>query len=165
MYNSACYEPINPTSTDIAGMLPETRRVVSPKEFDKVFREEAVIAEFSSGKEEEEYERRDSSLIRLIRKEIRLHFGRNAEQQPFVSDDWWPNHTRYLEAGPEHCTAAFLNALVRLLNNDFKDYRIQICVYEDTTNGSTYIGSMALYKDRVVIEKKLHALFQKRKLI
>jgi hypothetical protein len=145
-------------------MLPETRRVVSPKEFDKVFREEAVIAEFSSSQEEEEYERRDSALIRLIRKEIRRHIRRNADQ-PFVSDDWWPNHTRYIDVTPEHCTAPFLNALGRLLNNDYKDYRIQICVYEDMTHGGTYIGSMALYKDRVLIEKKLHSLFQTREAL
>lgn len=150
---------------DDGPMLPETRRVVSPEEFDKVFREEAVIAEFSSSEEEEEYERRDSSLIRLIRREIRLHLRRNAAQQPFVSDDWWPNHTRYVDATPEHCKAAFLNALWRLLNNDYKDYRIQMCVYEDVTNGATYIGSMALYNDRVLIEKKLHDLFQARKLM
>src|SRR6185369_10848465 len=146
-------------------MLPQKLKVVTPKEFDKIFREEAVIAEFSSSEEEEEYEKRDSSLIRLMRKEIRLHVRPNAEQQPFVSDDWWPNHTRYIEVTPEHCTAAFLNALSRLLNNDFKDYRIQICVYEDVTNGATYIGSMALYHDRVLIEKKLHALFQTPKVM
>jgi hypothetical protein len=56
-------------------------------------------------------------LIRLIPKEIRLHFGRKAEQPLFVSDDRWPNHTRYLDATPAHCTAAFLIALARLLNN------------------------------------------------
>ena len=145
-------------------MLPKTRRVVSPKEFDKIFQEEALIAEFSSTKEEEKYERRDSALIRLIQKEIRLHFGQKAEQQPYVNEDWWPNHTRYIDATPAHCTAAFLIALGRLLNNDYKDYRIQICVYEDLMDG-TYIGSMALYNDRVLIEKKLHALFERQKLI
>jgi hypothetical protein len=139
--------------------------VVSPKEFDQVFREQALIAEFSSTEEEEEYERRDSALIRLIRKETRRHFGRNEEQQPYITDDWWPNHTRYIEATPAHCTAAFLDALVRLLNNDYPHYRIQICVYEEAMNGATYIGSMALYKDRVLIEEKLHALFQAQKLI
>jgi hypothetical protein len=55
-------------------------------------------------------------LIRLIPKEIRLHFGRKAEQPLFVSDDRWPNHTRYLDATPAHCTAVFLIALARLLN-------------------------------------------------
>jgi len=145
-------------------MLPKTRRVVSPKEFDKIFKEEALIAEFSSTEEEEEYERKDSALIRLIRKEIRLHFGRKADS-PYVIDDWWPNHTRYIEVTPAHCTAAFLIALGRLLNNQYKDYRIQVCVYEDAMDGATYIGSMALYKDRVLIEKKLHALFQRQNLI
>ena len=146
-------------------MLPKTRRVVSPKQFDKSFHEEALIAEFASPHEEEEYGRRDASLIRLIRKEVRQHFGRNVEKQPHVGDDWWPNHTRYIEATPAHCTAAFLIALGQLLNNDYKDYRIQICVYEDPMDGTTHIGSMALYNDRVVIEKKLHALFQRQKLI
>jgi hypothetical protein len=141
-------------------MLPKARKVVSPKKFDKSFRQEALIAKFSSPKEEAAYERRDSLLIRLIRKEVEQHFGRNKEQQPFVGDDWWPDHTRHMEVTPAHCTAAFLTALRRLLNNDYKDYRIQICVYEDPMDGTTYIGSMALYTDRVLIEKRLHELLQ-----
>ena len=146
-------------------MLPKTRKVVSPKQFDKFFHEEVLIAEFASPDEEEEYERRDSSLIRLIRKAVREHFGRNVKKQPHIIEDWWPDHTRYIEAEPEHCTPAFLNALRRLLIDDYKDYRIQICVYKDPMDGTSYIGSMALYKDRVLIEKKLHALFEREKLI
>ena len=141
-------------------MLPKTRKVVSPKQFDKSFRAEALIANFSSPKEEAAYERRDALLIRLIRKEIEQHFGRNKEQQPFVGDDWWPDHTRHMEVTPAHCTAAFLNGLRRLLSDAYKDYRIQICVYEDPMDGTTYIGSMALYSDRVLIEKRLHELLQ-----
>ena len=146
-------------------MLPETQKVVSPKEFDKVFKEEALIAEFSSSEDEDNYERRDAALIRLIRKEIRQHFGRNVKRQPHVIDDWWPDHTRFIEATPAHCTPAFLIGLRQLLKDDYKDYRIQICVYEDSMDGTTYIGSMALYKDRVLIEKKLHALFERQNLI
>lgn len=141
-------------------MLPETQRVVSPKEFDKRFKEEALIAEFSSDEEEEAYEERDSKLIRLMQKEVRQHFGRNEDEQPWINEDWWPNHTRYIDASPAHCTAPFLIALRGLLKDDYKDYRIQICVYEDPMEGTTYIGSMALYKDRVLIEKKLHSLLQ-----
>ena len=141
-------------------MLPKTRKVVSPKKFDECFREEARIAKFSSPREEAAYERQDSLLIRLIRKEVRQHFGRNQKQQPFVGDDWWPNHTRYIEATPAHCTAAFLTALRLLLKDDYKDYRIQICVYKDPMEGTTYIGSMALYSNRVLIEKRLHKLLE-----
>lgn len=138
-------------------MLPKTQKVVSPKKFDECLREEAVIAKFSSPREEAAYEKKDSMLIRLIRKEVRQHFHRNVDR-PFVGDDWWPDHTRHIEATPTHCTAAFLTALRRLLRNDYKDYRIQICVYKDPRDGTTYIGSMALYCDRVLIEKKLHNL-------
>ena len=140
-------------------MLPKTQKVVSPKEFDECFREEALIAKFSSPREEAAYEKKDSLLIRMIRKEARQHFGRN-QQQPFVGDDWWPDHTRHIEATPAQCTAAFLTALRRLLKNDYKDYRIQICVYEDPLQGTTYIGSMALYSNRVLIEKRLHKLLE-----
>lgn len=142
-----------------AAMLPKTQKVVSPKEFDECFREEALIARFSSPREETAYEKKDSLLIRLIRKEVRQHFGRN-QQQPFVGDDWWPDHTRHIEATPAHCTPAFLTALRRLLKNDYKDYRIQICVYKDPMEGTTYIGSMALYSNRVLIEKRLHKLLE-----
>ena len=141
-------------------MLPKTRKVVSPKKFDECFREEALIAKLSSPGEEAAYERRDSSLIRLIRKEVREHFGRRQKQQPFVGDDWWPDHTRHMDATPAHCTAAFLTSLRRLLKGEYKDYRIQICVYEDPMEGTTYIGSMALYADRVLIEKRLHKLLR-----
>ena len=40
------------------------------------------------------------------------------------------------------------------------DYRIQICVYGDAMDGKTYIGSMALYADRVLIETRLYELLQ-----
>src|SRR5438034_11369370 len=137
-------------------MLPKTRNVVSPEKFDKLFREEARIAEFASPEEETAYERRDSFLIHLIRREVQQHFGTDKDQQPFVGDDWWPDHTRHMEATPAHCTAAFLTALRGLLTDDYKDYRIQICVYGDAMDGKTYIGSMNLHADRVLIERILY---------
>jgi hypothetical protein len=141
-------------------MLPKTRNVVSPEEFNELFREEALIAEFASPEEEVAYEKRDSFLIHLIRREVEQCFGTDKEQQPFVGDDWWPDHTRHIEATPLHCTAAFLTALRGLLTDDYKDYRIQICVYGDAMDGKTYIGSMNLHADRVLIERRLYELLQ-----
>src|SRR5687768_15890203 len=123
-------------------MLPETRNIVSPKKFDERFREEARIAEFASPDEKIAYERRDSFLIHLIRREAQQHFGPDKDHQPFVGDDWWPDHTRHMEATPAHCTPGFLIALRSLLTDDYTDYRIQICVYADAMDGKTYIGSM-----------------------
>jgi hypothetical protein len=141
-------------------MLPKTCKIVSPEEFSELFREEARIAEFASPEEESAYERRDSFFIHLIRREVQRYFGPDKEQQPFVGDDWWPDHTRHMEATPVHCTAPFLTALRSLLTDDYKDYRIQICVYQDAMDGKSYIGSMALYADRVLIERRLHELLQ-----
>jgi hypothetical protein len=141
-------------------MLPKTRNIVSPKKFDKLFREEAHIAKFASPEEKTAYERRDSFLIHLIRREVQQHFGPDKVHQPFVGDDWWPDHTRHMEATPAHCTPAFLTALRGLLTDDFQDYRVQICVYRHAMDGKTYIGSLALYADRVLIETKLYDLVQ-----
>jgi hypothetical protein len=144
----------------LAPMLPKTRNVVSPKKFDALFQEEARIATFASPEEETAYERRDSFLIYLIRREVQKCFGPGEEQQPYVGDDWWPNHTRYIDATPAHCTSAFLIALRGLLTEEYKNYRIQICVYGDTLDGKSYIGAMALHSDRVLIETKLNELLQ-----
>jgi|GEM_PF-6447516 len=63
-----------------------------------------------------------------------------------------------MEVTPQHCTPAFLTALRALLTDDYREYRIQLCVYADHNDGKSYIGSMALSADRVLIEQKLHDL-------
>lgn len=77
-------------------MRSTTCNVVSPKEFDKLFREEACIAEFASPDEKESYAKRDAFLVHLIRREVQQLFGKVEERQIWVGDDWWPNHTRYI---------------------------------------------------------------------
>lgn len=139
-------------------MLPKNQHVVSPERFDELFREQALIAEFRTKDAEAEYERRDSFLIHLIRREVVAHFGPESDDSPFVGDDWWPDHTRHMEITPKHCTPAFFGALRALLADDYRDYRIQLCVYADHNDGKSYIGSMALSADCVLIEQKLHEL-------
>ncbi len=139
-------------------MLPKNQQVVSPKRFDELFREQALIAEFPTKDAEAEYERRDTFLIHLIRREVAQYFGAESNKSLFVGDDWWPDHTRHMEVTPEHCTPAFLSTLRGLLADDYRDYRIQLCVYADPMDGKSYIGSMALSADSVLVEQKLHDL-------
>ncbi len=146
--------PVNKASF----MLPENQQVVSPERFDELFREQANIAEFPKENDELEYERRDSFLIHLIRREVTAHFGPDSGNSPFVGEDWWPDHTRHMEISSQHCTPSFLTALHALLTDDYRDYRIQLCVYVDPMEGNSYIGSMALSADHVLIEQKLHDL-------
>lgn len=144
-------------------MLPKNQQVVSRDRFDEIFREEATIAEFPTKEAEVAYERRDSFLIHLIRREVERSFGSDPDAAPFVGDDWWPDHTRHLEATLKHCTSDFLDSLRALLTGEFRFYRIQLCVYGDILDGKSYIGSMALYADRVLIERDLHALLARQK--
>jgi hypothetical protein len=137
-------------------MLPQTKIVVTPEKFDELFDEDANIAKFSSPAEEAAYEKRDSFLIHLIKKLVNDHFGLETEGALYILEDWWPNHTRYLDMVPGQCTLPFLQALHELLTEEFSDYRIQICVYANPMEGTTYIGSIALYARRLVIEAALH---------
>jgi hypothetical protein len=143
-------------------MLPKSKHVVSPKQFDLLFKEQALIAEFATKDNETDYERRDSFLTHLIRREVGRCFGPESNDSPFVGDDWWPDHTRHLDLTPNHCTSDFLNGLRALLSDDYQNWRIQLCVYNDPLDGKTYIGSMALYSDRVLIEEKLNDLLESK---
>lgn len=142
-------------------MLPEKLNIVSPNDFDRLFQEQALIADVSDKKREVEYERRDSFLIFLIRREVERHFGTDEDRAPFVGDDWWPDHTRHMELTPEHCSPEFLGSLRSLLTDEYADYRIQLCVYADKMDGKSYIGSLLLYADHAVVEKKLYTLLNR----
>ena len=80
-----------------ASCFQKNQQIVSPEQFDGHFREQALIAEFPNEDAEAEYERRDSFLIHLIRREVTEHFGPESGDSPFVGDDWWPDHTRHME--------------------------------------------------------------------
>jgi hypothetical protein len=95
-------------------------------------------------------------LIHLIKRIVEESLGARSERMPCVVEDWWPNHTRYIELELAQCTVPFLEALHALLADEFRNYRIQLCVYEDQMKGTTYIGSLALYADNIVIEDELN---------
>ncbi len=142
-------------------MLSRSCTVLSPTEFDKHFQSETIIAGFASQEEKDAYSKRDAFLIYLIRRLVQKLFCKreDEEQQLFVGDDWWPNHTRYIETTPDYCTEKFIAGLRNLLDDRYEKYRIQICVHGDLLDGKSYIGSMALYVDRVLIEKPLFDSF------
>jgi hypothetical protein len=135
-------------------LIPVT--VVTPEAFDELYKKDTLVATFASHAEEEAYERRDEFLVHLIKKVVHESFGAQFDGTPHVIEDWWPNHTRYLELKAAQCTRPFLESLQRLLADEFRDYRIQFCVYDDPAQGASYIGSMLLYADHIVIESELH---------
>jgi hypothetical protein len=138
-------------------MLPSIRTIESPERYDAQLNDDVKIAVFTSPADESAYEARDSFLIHLIARLVAEHFGPDAQSLPHQNEDWWPNHTHYLEMTPGQCTLPFLEGLQRLLADEFADYRILIRVYDDFFDGTSEVGSMVLYADRVVIETRLNA--------
>ncbi len=142
-------------------MLPKKNTVVTPEKFDRLFENTAIIAEFATPEAEDEYVKRDSFLIHLIQEVTKTHFGSDEENRPHIMEDWWPNYTRYIDASLTQFRAAYLVDLYQLLADEYQDYRIQICVYGDSMEGSTYVGSMVLRSDSITVEKALNTLLQK----
>ena len=62
----------------------------------------------------------------------------------------------------QRCTPPFLLALCDLLSDEYREYRMQICVYDDLMEGDSYIGSVAIYADCLLIEERLHDLLALR---
>lgn len=139
-------------------MLPEKQHVVSPESFDELFQKEARVTEFTSPEEEAEYQKRDLLLIARVRDEIRRLFPTAQSQASLVEDEWWPDHTCRAEISIGQFTPPLLSALRSLLTDQFKDYRILISVYYNRTETNLYVGSVALYADRALIERNLYLL-------
>jgi hypothetical protein len=143
-------------------VFPVNTQIVSPEQFDKRFNDEANIADFASDQDESDYVERDSFLVYLIKREVQKHFGSDAADSVHILEDWWPNHTRYLDMTPLQCTPAFLIDVHTLLVGDFSDYRVQICVYGDILAGASIVGAMVMYTNRIVIEQRLYDVLMSR---
>lgn len=131
--------------------------IVHPDEFDNVFRREAIIADLRTKKDEELYEKKDRKLINRIKETVLTQFQSLNEDKIYILEDWWPDHTRHMEVSVSRCTSGFLSSLQALLAGDYSNYRIQLAVYHDISEGTSYIGSVVLYSNRRLIEQPLYA--------
>ena len=139
-------------------MLPSNPKVVSADQFIAQLDTEVIIAEFSSKEEEVAYEKLDAFLTHLIKKRLEEQTGYSEDETWHVNEDWWPNHSRFVEINTKQCTLPLLTILHELLTEEFMVWRIIVWVYDDMFNGATNRGSVVLYADCVVIETELSKL-------
>ncbi len=135
-------------------------KIVSPPDFDSLFSKEARIADLKTQKAEEDYERRDSRLIQILKNIAATNTTTENLEGIWIGDDWWADHTRHIEINYSYCSSGFISALQDTLTGEFSNYRIQMCVYRDISEGESYIGSLLLYSDRRLIEKPLYDLLK-----
>jgi hypothetical protein len=131
--------------------------------FDDLFRAGTRVAKFKGKQTEAEYEQRDSELRkRIVRVVDGLFEPGFSEKHLDIGWDWWPNHTRYLDASIDSFSQGFLDGLRALLVDEYKDWRIQVVVYADPGDGQTMVGSIAIWADKLLIDRALYALLKWR---
>jgi len=139
-------------------------RWVEPQKFDDLFASEADIVDLDDEDSESAYESLDSQLIEHINQALAAIYPQDSAgkaERPYQLEDWWPNHTRYLDVCRRHLIPELLPTLHGLLSEPFHHYRIQLVVYEDSQDGESYIGSIALYRNHMIAEKRLKQLLPK----
>jgi hypothetical protein len=131
--------------------------------FDDLFKTSVRIAKFKDKQAEAEYQKKDEELRRRIGAvAARLFEPSYVEKHLEIGWDWWPDHTRHLEASIDSCSEAFLDGLRALLVDEYKDWRIQVVVYADPRDGQTMVGSIAIWADKLLIDRALYALLKWR---
>lgn len=133
-------------------------KIVSTQEFDDVFSKEVKIASLKTKQAEEDYEKRDSRLIQLLKDIVANQIMSENPEEIWIGQDWWPDHTRHIEINYNKCSLFLISALQDTLKDEFSNYRIQMCVYHNISEGDSYIGSLVLYSNRRLIEKPLYDL-------
>jgi hypothetical protein len=149
------------TGLPVAISQKSTHTVVvdTDAQFNRVFKETANIATFESERDEQEYERRDAVLIEAIKAACADVLGPKLSDSVHHLEDWWPNHTRYIDCNQSVFSAPLVQSLRSLLNGDYRSYRIQIVVYRDMMEGETMLGSLVLYREWALADRALYDEF------
>ncbi len=133
-------------------------KIVSSKEFDDIFSKEVKIADLRNQQDEDDYAQRDNRLIQLLKSIVLSHTKNENTEEVWIGQDWWPDHTRHIEINYCLCSSHLISDLQSVLTGEFSNYRIQMCVYRDISEGESYVGSLVLYTDKRLIEKPLYDL-------
>ena len=137
--------------------------VESEEQFDTVLHEHAIEVEFANDIEEREYEKTDCCLADAIQSLMIAIFGTTNEGVLFHQNfDWWPTCTRFLEIDSQCVTWDFIHQLRALLIGDFKDWRVNIHVYNPLKGErSDHVGALNVYSDWILIRKPVCSLLPK----
>jgi hypothetical protein len=128
----------------------------SDAEFNRVFEDTGRYVTFADSAEEESYVSHDRSFIELIKDVFARLLGPLNDDQVHQNEDWWPNHTRYVDCNLTVFNEHLQRALHSLLCGEYEGWRIQIVVYRDMLDGATQVGSMVLYSDWALVDRQLY---------
>lgn len=83
-----------------------------------------------------------------------------------VDVDWnsWPNQTCHLDATIDSFSQELYDGLRALLVNEYEGWRIQAVVYGLPASGKTMVGSIAIWSNRLLIDRALYGVLTWRGL-
>jgi hypothetical protein len=140
-------------------VVRKVRIAANESVFEQLFRAESRVATFSDATAEVAYVAHDEKLTReIVAIGRRLFDPSFAERHFYACDDWWPNHTRYVDASIDSFTQAYFDELHALLTGDYRKWRIQAVVFGDPLDSQTMIGSIAVEAERVLIDRALYGV-------
>lgn len=131
--------------------------------FDDLFKATTLFGNIKGNAAEAAYAAKDEELReRIVAVADALFEPSFTKRHLEIGWDWWPNHTRYLDASIDCFSQEFYDRIRELLVSDYEHWRIQVVVYADPRDGQTMIGSIAIWAEKLLIDRALYALLKWR---
>lgn len=127
------------------------------EDFDRLLRKSALIAEFLTATDGERFSQKNDRFRERIEDACRQILGAEGmEEHAYVGDDWWPDHTQHVDLDTQSFQQPLFEALRALLVDEFDEWRIQAVVYRDHMDGTTTIGSILIWSDKLIVDRALY---------
>ena len=133
--------------------------------FDALFKATARIAELEDHAANEAYVAKlDQLRDRVVAMVGRLFEPAFSEKHLYIDWNSWPDHTCQLDATIDSFSQVFFDELRALLVDEYKEWRMQVVVYGEPMSGQTMVGSIAIWSDRLLIDRALYGVMKWRGL-
>lgn len=134
------------------------KELKNDKEWKKAVYDKSYVVTLNSSVEEDLYEKKNDELNDRIKKVCherlqRLGLENLDFNDLYVSDNWWPSQCRYMDVSTRVLSHEFLEQLRALLTGEYKNWRIQVRVYQNMMNGGSDLGGLIVCSDRILVPR------------
>jgi hypothetical protein len=127
------------------------------EDFSKLLQKSALIAKFLTGADSERFSQKNDRLRQHIENACHKILGTEGmEAHAYIGYDWWPDHTRHVELDAHSFQQPLFQAIHALLVDEFDEWRIQVVVYREIIDGTTMIGSVLIWSDKLIVDRALY---------
>lgn len=132
--------------------------------FDALFKATARVAEVEGAAADAYVAKLDQLREQVVAVVDRLFEPAFSKKHLYVDWNSWPDHTCQMDATIDSFSQEFFDELRGLLVSEYEDWRIQVVIYGDVSNGQTMVGAIAIWSDKLLIDRALYAVMKWRGL-